>query len=128
MIYNNAFFFYILLYAILTMFFNWFYAQITFKPEEMAENMNKSAGFIPGIKPGKATAKYIEKIIDRISIIGGLAAVVIAISPILIDTLSPFKNLAFGGTALLITIGFAMDVIKQLESQLVMRHYQGFLK
>ena len=121
-------FLYILLYAVLTMFFNWFYAQITFKPEEMAENMNKSAGFIPGIKPGRATAKYIEKIIDRISVIGGIAAVVIAISPILIDTLSPFQNLAFGGTSLLITIGFSMDVIKQLESQLVMRHYQGFLK
>ncbi len=119
---------YIIVYAVLTMFFTWFYSQITFKPEEMAENMNKSAGFIPGVKPGKATEKYIERILDRISVLGGLFAVIIALSPIVIDTLTPFKDLAFGGTALLITIGVAMDVMKQLESQLVMRHYQGFLK
>ncbi|WP_040210050.1 preprotein translocase subunit SecY [Clostridium polynesiense] len=119
---------YAFVYAALTIFFTWFYSQVTFKPEEMAENMNKSAGFIPGVKPGKATEKHIERILDRLSIIGGIFAAVIALSPIIIDTLTPFKDLAFGGTALLIIVGVAMDVMRQLESQLVMRHYQGFLK
>jgi len=119
---------YAFVYAVLTIFFTWFYSQVTFKPEEMAENMNKSAGFIPGVRPGQATAKYIERILDRLSIIGGAFAAIIALSPIVIDTLTPFKDLAFGGTALLIIVGVALDVMRQLESQLVMRHYHGFLK
>lgn len=119
---------YAVVYAILVVFFSWFYAQVTFKPEEMAENMNKSAGFIPGIRPGQATAKHIERILDRISIIGGTFAALIAVFPIILQGYTPFKGISFGGTMLLILVGASLDTMRQLESQLVMRHYQGFLK
>jgi preprotein translocase subunit SecY len=119
---------YALMYAVLTIFFTWFYTQVTFKPDEMAENMHKSSGFIPGIRPGQPTAAHIERILVRVSIIGGCFAAVIAISPVLVAGYTSFKNISFGGTALLIMVGVALDVMRQLESQLVMRHYQGFLK
>ncbi len=119
---------YILLFAILIVFFTWFYTQVTYKPDEMAENMNKSAGFIPGIRPGEQTAKYIEKILDRISIIGGVFGAILALFPIFMDLVTPFKGLQFGGTMLLILIGTSVDTMRQLESQLILRHYQGFLK
>lgn len=119
---------YAVVYAVLVIFFSWFYAQVTFKPEEMAENMNKSAGFIPGIRPGQATAKHIERILDRISIIGGTFAAIIAVFPIILQGYTPFKGISFGGTMLLILVGASLDTMRQLESQLVMRHYQGFLK
>lgn len=119
---------YALVYAILVVFFSWFYIQVTFKPDEMAENMHKSSGFIPGIRPGQPTAKYIENILTRVSIIGGLYASIIAITPIISEGYSNFKGISFGGTAMMIMVGVALDSLRQLESQLVMRHYQGFLK
>jgi preprotein translocase subunit SecY len=119
---------YALMYFILTVFFTWFYTQVTFKPEEMAENMNKSSGFIPGIRPGEPTARYIEKVLDRISVIGGTFAGIIAVVPILVSTHSKFQGISFGGTGLIIIVGVALETIRQIESQLVVRHYQGFLK
>jgi preprotein translocase subunit SecY len=119
---------YALTYFILTIFFTWFYTQITFKPDEMAENMHKSSGFIPGIRPGEATALYIEKVLSKISILGGAFAGVIAITPIIAESYTNFKGIYFGGTGLLIMVGFALETIRQIESQLVMRHYQGFLR
>ena len=119
---------YALIYAVLVLFFSWFYTNITFKPDEMAENMAKSGGYVAGIRPGVATAKYLERILDRVSIVGGIFAASIAIFPIVLEGYTSFKGLAFGGTMLFIMIGVAMDTMKQLESQLVMRHYQGFLK
>lgn len=119
---------YILLFSILIVFFTWFYTQVTYKPDEMAENMNKSAGFVPGIRPGEATARYIERILDRISIIGGVFGAILALFPIFMDLFTPFKGLQFGGTMLLILIGTAADTMRQIESQLILRHYQGFLR
>lgn len=119
---------YILLFSLLIVFFTWFYTQVTYKPDEMAENMNKSAGFIPGIRPGETTAKYIEKILDRISIIGGIFGAILALFPVFMDLFTPFKGLQFGGTMLLILISTSVDTMRQLESQLILRHYQGFLK
>jgi preprotein translocase subunit SecY len=119
---------YAVVYAILVIFFSWFYTQITFKPDEMAENMHKSSGFIPGIRPGQPTASFIERILSRVSIIGGTYAALIAIFPIILAGYTEFKDISFGGTALLIMVGVALDTMRQLESQLVMRHYQGFLK
>lgn len=119
---------YIVTYFILVVFFTWFYTQITFKPDEMAENMHKSSGFIPGIRPGEPTMKYIEKVLTRVSILGGVYAAAIALFPIFLSMYTNFKDLAFGGTAILIVVGFALETSKQIESQLVMRHYQGFLK
>ena len=120
--------FYAAAYFVLIIFFTWFYTQITFKPDEMAENMHKSSGFIPGIRPGAPTEKHIERILNKTSIIGGIFAAIVAVFPIIIQIVTPFKNLSFSGTTLLITVGVALDTLRQIESQLVMRHYQGFLK
>lgn len=119
---------YVIAYLVLILFFAWFYTIITFKPDEMAENMNKSSGFIPGIRPGEKTAAYLEKILTRISILGGTFAGIIAVVPILAAMFTNFQGISFGGTSLLILVGVSLDTMKQLESQLVMRHYEGFLK
>ncbi|MCY6957380.1 preprotein translocase subunit SecY [Clostridium brassicae] len=119
---------YALATIVLVIFFTWFYTEVTFKPDEMAENIHKSAGFVPGIRPGEPTARFIERVLLRVSILGGLFASVIAIIPMVVETYSKFKGLSFGGTALLIEVGVALDFMRQLESQLVMRHYKGFLK
>lgn len=117
---------YALTYFVLTVFFTWFYTIVTMKPDEMAENMHKSSGFIPGIRPGEPTEKYIEKVLDRVSVLGGGFAAIIAILPMIFE--SKFPGISFGSTGLLIEVGVALETIRQIESQLVMRHYQGFLK
>jgi preprotein translocase subunit SecY len=119
---------YMLMFFVLILFFGWFYTQVTFKPDEMAENMHKSSGFIPGIRPGDHTARYIEKVLNKVSILGGLFAALIAVFPIILESYTSFKGIYFGGTSLLIVVGVALDTMRQLQSQLVMRHYQGFLK
>jgi preprotein translocase subunit SecY len=119
---------YAVVYFVLIVFFTWFYTQVTFKPDEMAENMHKSSGFIPGIRPGENTAIYIDKVLTKVSILGGTFAAVIAIFPIIIEGYTSFKGIYFGGTMLLIMVNVALETLRQLESQLVMRHYQGFLK
>jgi preprotein translocase subunit SecY len=113
-------------YASLIIFFCYFYTAITFNPMDLAENMKKWGGFIPGIRPGESTAKYIEKIIVRVTLGGALFVAVIAVLP---DILRKMFNAPFffGGTALLICVGVALDTIGQLESHLIMRHYDGFL-
>jgi len=120
---------YVVTDLLLVLFFTWFYTQITFKPDEMAENMHKSSGFIPGIRPGETTAKYIEKVLGKISLFGGLFAGLIAVGPIVIGmTMPAFKSVQLGGTSLLIMVSVALETMRQIESQLVMRHYKGFLK
>ncbi len=119
---------YATVYFVLIVFFTWFYTQVTFKPDEMAENMHKSSGFIPGIRPGENTANYIEKVLTKVSIIGGTFAGVIAVFPIITESLTEFKGIYFGGTMLLIMVNVAIETLRQLESQLVMRHYKGFLR
>lgn len=115
-------------YALLTIFFTWFYTQITFKPEEMAENMHKSSGFIPGIRPGKETAIYLEKLLNRMAFFGGIIAAFIAVSPVIVANYTNFQGVEFGGTSLLILVSVALEMMRQLETQLTMRHYKGFLK
>jgi len=127
-IFNKNEWMYPIVYAIFTVFFTWFYNEATLKPEEMAENLNKSAGFVPGIRPGEQTTKHFEKVVARVSIIGGLFAALLAVIPILVEQHTNFKNISFGATALLIVIGVALDFSRRLDSQMVMRHYEGFLK
>ncbi|NLC67147.1 MAG: preprotein translocase subunit SecY [Clostridium sp.] len=119
---------YMIAYVVFVVFFAWFYTQITFKPDEMAENMSKSGGYVAGVRPGKPTEKYLERVLTRVSIISGLFASLVAIFPIVLEKYTSFKGLAFGGTVLFIMIGVAIDTMRQLESQLIMRHYEGFLK
>lgn len=120
---------YCVTFLLLIIFFTWFYTQITFKPDEMAENMHKSSGFIPGIRPGEPTERYLEKVLGRISLLGGLFAGMLAVVPVVIGIkVSQFQSIQFGGTSLLIMVSVALETMKQIESQLVMRHYKGFLK
>ena len=113
---------------IVIIFFVWFYTLITMKPDEMAENMHKSAGFIPGIRPGVPTEKYIEKTLNKVSAFAGVFAGIIAVVPIIASIITKNYSLSLGGTSLLIVIGVATEIIKQIESQLAMRHTSGFLK
>ena len=123
-IFNEKTWMYPVIFALLTVFFTWFYNEVTLKPDEMAENLNKSAGFVPGIRPGEQTTEYFEKILARVSIIGGVFAAFLAVTPILVEQYTPFKGIQFGATAVLIVIGVAMDFSRQLQSQMVMRHYE----
>ena len=127
-VFNSKSWSYMVVYAILTVFFNWFYTLITFKPDEMAENLHKSAGFVPGVRPGEETERYFENVLNRLSFIGGILAAMLAITPVMIENYTAFQNTAFSGTALLIVINVALDFTRQVESQMVVRHYKGFLK
>ena len=127
-IFNKKTWMYPVVYAVLTIFFTWFYNEVTLKPDEIAENLNKSAGFVPGIRPGEQTTRYFERIVAKISVVGGIYAAILAVIPILVDSYTDFANISFGATAVLIIIGVALDFSKRLESQMVMRHYEGFLK
>lgn len=127
-VFNSKSWMYLVLYAVLTIFFNWFYTQITFKPDEMAENLHKSAGFVPGVRPGEETTRYFERILTRVSFIGGILAAFLAASPVVIENYTQFQNVSFSGTSLLIIINVALDFNRQVESQMVVRHYKGFLK
>jgi preprotein translocase subunit SecY len=120
-------YFYYVVYSFLIIFFCYFYTAIAFNPIDLSENMKKYGGFIPGIRPGQPTAEFIDKTLTRITIWGALAVCVIAIVPEVIA-----RNLHipiyFGGTSLLIIVGVALDTMKQIESHLLMRHYDGFMK
>ncbi|MBZ0160422.1 preprotein translocase subunit SecY [Candidatus Methylomirabilis sp.] len=118
---------YTVLYAVAIIFFTYFYTAIVFNPTDVADNMRKYGGFIPGIRPGARTAEFIEKVLDRITLVGAIYLTLISILPeLLITTMNvPFF---FGGTSLLIVVGVALDTVQQVESHLLMRHYEGFLK
>jgi len=117
----------IVLYVILIFMFTFFYTSFSINTPEMAENMKKNGGFIPGIRPGKPTAEYVQKTVDRLSWIGAVFYALIALAPIAFSVFSGNTSLSFGGTTLLILTGVCLEFIKQLESQLLMRHYKGFL-
>ncbi|NLK94679.1 MAG: preprotein translocase subunit SecY [Clostridiales bacterium] len=127
-IFNKKTWMYPVVYAILTVFFTWFYNEITLKPDEMAENLNKSSGFVPGIRPGEDTTRFFEKVLAKVSIIGGVFAALLAVLPVIIENTGKFNQISFGATAFLIVIGVSLDFSRRLESQMVMRHYEGFLK
>jgi len=115
------------LYVLLIFMFTHFYTSFAVNPREMAENMKKNGGFIPGIRPGAPTSEFIQTTVNRLSWIGAVFYSLIAITPILLDRLIPNVQIGFGGTSLLIVTGVALEFVKQLESQLLMRHYKGFL-
>ncbi|MGI6737354.1 MAG: preprotein translocase subunit SecY [Anaerovoracaceae bacterium] len=115
------------LYIVLTFLFTYFYTAVTFKPEEVSDNMRQSGGFIPGIRPGRATVDYLTKVMNRITFVGALFLAAVAVLPTIVSGLTNL-NVYFGGTSLLIAVGVALDTMKQLEQQMVMRNYEGFLK
>ena len=111
----------------LTLFFTYFYTAITFNPADVADNMRQNGGFVPGIRPGVATVEYLSKIMSRLCLAGGIFLAAVATIPTIVSVFTPFQ-FSFGGTSLLIMVGVALDTVQQLENQMLMRNYQGFLK
>ena len=116
-----------LIYIALLLFFAYFYTSITFNPVEIANNMKKSGGFIPGIRPGKPTSDYLTKILNRIIFVGAIGLAIVALIPIICSGLFQ-ANVSFGGTSLIIIVGVILETLRQIESQMVVRDYKGFLK
>ncbi|MDR2622636.1 MAG: preprotein translocase subunit SecY, partial [Dysgonamonadaceae bacterium] len=118
------------IFAVLIIAFTYFYTAITINPKQMAEDLKRNNGFIPGIKPGKRTAEYIDEIMSRITFPGSLFLAAVAILPAFAGILGVKQSFAqfFGGTSLLILVGVVLDTLQQVESHLLMRHYDGLLK
>lgn len=124
--YNSGF--YAFLYFILIIAFAYFYVAIQYNPVEMANNLRKNNGAIPGIRPGKSTSDFIARIISKVTLMGALFCAVVAILPIGLAALTSIQGLSLGGTTIIIIVGVALDTVKQLESEMMMRHYKGFLE
>ena len=119
---------YTIFYGLMIFFFSWFYSTIQYDPVEIANNLKKNGGFIPGFRPGKPTADFIQKVINKIVIFGAVYLAIVALLPIVSGNLiAGVKNLAIGGTSVIIVVGVALETVKALEAQMLMRHYKGFL-
>ena len=125
--FNSSSIGYMIIYFILIIMFAYFYTTIQYNPVEMANNLRTNNGTIPGIRPGRPTADYIAKILSRITLIGALCLAVIAIVPLIFGKISTMGNMSLSGTSIIIIVGVALETVKQLESQMMMRHYKGFL-
>ena len=121
--------FYIVLYALLILAFAYFYASIQFNPIEIANNLKKNGGFIPGFRPGKPTSDFITKALGKVTFVGALFLAVVALLPLIVGAVnSSLRNVALGGTSVIIVVGVALDTVKQMEAQMLMRHHKGFLE
>ena len=120
--------FYSIMYFFLIVGFSYFYSSMSFNPVEVANNLKKNGGFIPGFRPGKPTADFITKVLNKITMFGALYLSVIAILPIITGNIFGYQSLAIGGTSIIIVVGVALETVKQMEAQMLMRHYKGFLE
>jgi len=122
---------YMVLYFLLIVFFSYFYSTVQFNPVEIANNLKKNGGFIPGFRAGKPTSEFIQKVLTKITLFGALYLAIVAITPIIVSAVSDVareSGIAMGGTSIIIVVSVALETIKQLEAQLLMRHYKGFLE
>ena len=127
-VFSNTSWIYTVCYGLLIFFFSWFYSTIQYDPVEISNNLKKNGGFIPGFRPGKPTADFIRKVISKIVIFGAVYLAVVALLPIIGgNIMSDVRNLAIGGTSVIIVVGVALETVKALEAQMMMRHYKGFL-
>lgn len=129
--FNPASFGYAFFYGMMVIFFTYFYTAIIFNPKDIADNMKRNGGFVPGIRPGAPTSEYIETILTRITLPGSIFLALVAVLPTFVQNLFGITSLFasfFGGTSLLIIVGVALDTLQQIESHLMMRHYDGFMK
>ncbi len=123
---NSAF--YAIVFFLMIFFFSWFYSTIQYDPMEISNNLMKNGGFIPGFRPGKPTAQFIQKVINKIVVFGAVYLGIVAMLPIIAgDLMSGFNSLAIGGTSVIIVVGVALETVQALEAQMLMRHYKGFL-
>ena len=119
---------YAVFYGLMIFFFSWFYSQIQYDPVEISNNLKKNGGFIPGFRPGKPTADFIKKVISKIVIFGAVYLAIIALLPIITgNVIANLGSLSIGGTSIIIVVGVALETVKALEAQMLMRHYKGFL-
>ena len=119
---------YNVVYMALIIFFTYFYSAITFNTEDLSDNLKKAGGFIPGIRPGRQTMEYLDKITNRLNCVAGIFLAILAVAPTVIVQATGVTNFYLGATSLLIIVGVALDTMQQIEARLVMRHYQGFMK
>ena len=122
---------YLIIYVLLILFFSYFYAQIQFNPIEISNNLKKNGGYVPGFRPGKPTSDYISKVLSRVTLFGALYLALVAGAPILVAMFwqeAAMTGIALGGTSVIIVVGVALETVKGLESQMLMRHYKGFLE
>ena len=125
---SNESWFYVVMYGLMIFFFSWFYSTIQYDPVEISNNLKKNGGFIPCFRPGKPTADFIKKVIAKIVVFGAVYLAVVALLPVVAgNLLSSVKSLAIGGTSVIIVVGVALETVKALEAQMLMRHYKGFL-
>ena len=125
--FSNTGWLYTILYFLLILMFAFFYMSVQYNPLEMANNLRQSNGTIPGLRPGKPTAEFISKILSKVTLIGALFLAFIALVPIIYTNVTGMYGLSIGGTSIIIIVGVALETVKQLESQMMMRHYKGFL-
>ena len=121
---------YAIIYFLLIIFFAYFYSTIQFNPIEVANNLKKNGGYIPGFRPGKPTSEFIQKVLNKITLFGAIYLGIIAVTPILIShfsSSSSLTGLSLGGTSLIIVVGVALETVRALEAQMLMRNYKGFL-
>ena len=127
-VFDTAAPFYSILYFLLIVGFSYFYSTMAFNPVEVANNLKKNGGFVPGLRPGKPTIDFLMKVLNKITMFGALYLSVIAIAPIITGNLVGYSSLAIGGTSVIIVVGVALETVKQMEAQMLMRHYKGFLE
>jgi len=128
---NEGGFWYLLLYSLMILFFSYFWVATQFNELQIADDLKKNGGYIPGVRPGQATSEYLHNAMSRITLAGAIFLTIIAVIPILLSralNIPPAVATFFGGTSMLITVGVMLDTMRQMESHLLMRHYDGFLK
>ena len=127
-VWSSSSWFYAVMYFLMIFFFSWFYSTIQYDPVEISNNLKKNGGFIPGFRPGRPTADFIQKVINKIVVFGAVYLGIVAMLPIIAgDLMSGFNSLAIGGTSVIIVVGVALETVQALEAQMLMRHYKGFL-
>ena len=127
-VFDTSGIFYMVVYFLLILGFSYFYSTMQFNPVEVANNLKKNGGFIPGFRPGKPTSDFIHKVLNKITLFGALYLAVIAIAPIITGNIIGVSSLAIGGTSIIIVVGVALETTKSMEAQMLMRHYKGFLE
>ena len=127
-VFNSTSLLYAVIYFLLIIMFSYFYATIQFNPVEVANNLKKNGGFIPGFRPGRPTAEFLAKVLSRLTFFGAIYLGIVAILPIITENITGIQNMSIGGTSVIIVVGVALDTVKMIEAQTLMRHYKGFLE
>ncbi len=127
-VFNSTSVLYAVIYFLLIIMFSYFYATIQFNPVEVANNLKKNGGFIPGFRPGRPTAEFLAKVLSRLTFFGAIYLGIIAILPIITENITGIRNMSIGGTSVIIVVGVALETVKMIEAQTLMRHYKGFLE